>query len=353
MDGKKWDGCKGRATDLCLERISTWLEKKKSFKGKHLQAICQALEIVLKNNRLVCGDLFAKQIKGIATGTSPATSIANLFLGIFEEEEIIDQFKPSLPFLKRFIDDGCGIWKHHPNAITDESLWQAFKNKMNESGVKWIFSKREKHAVFLDMNITLKHSSVITSLFSKPLNLYLYIPPTSCHPKGVINGLVHGHLIRIHILCCESQTVIKETKLFTNHLLNRGYNIEELSPLILSATEKAEQYAKKILSSNLPFKNKAKQNDKSVFFHLSFHPSHPINKIKQAWKSLVANPLGKKTIERLNHLQWLPSSSEQTHYVPPQSKKPEHTIVLQENQQKKGAKNVILLGFDMSRPLPF
>ena len=96
-------------TNLCLNRISTWLENKKGFKGKHLQAICQALEIVLKNNRLVCGDLFAKQIRGIATGTSPATSIANLFLGIFEEDEIIKQFKTSLPFLKRFIDDGCGI----------------------------------------------------------------------------------------------------------------------------------------------------------------------------------------------------------------------------------------------------
>ena len=215
------------------------------MKGKLLEAICQALEIVLKNNRLVCGDLFAKQIKGIATGTSPATSIANLFLGIFEETNIIEQFKDFTPFLKRFIDDGCGLWKPHPDPIIDESNWQAFKATMNKSGVKWIFSKRTKHAVFLDMNIVLKQSSVITSLYSKPLNLYLYIPPASCHPKGVINGLVFGHFIRVHILCCESKTILKEITLFTNHLLDRGYTLEDLSSLLDAANTNATNYAKK------------------------------------------------------------------------------------------------------------
>ena len=42
--------------------------------------------------------------------TSPATSIANLFLNIFEEDEIIEQFKDFTPFLKRFIDDECGTF---------------------------------------------------------------------------------------------------------------------------------------------------------------------------------------------------------------------------------------------------
>ena len=44
--------------------------------------------------------MFAKQIKGITTGTSSAPSIANLFLGIVGKNEIIEQFKTSLPFLK-------------------------------------------------------------------------------------------------------------------------------------------------------------------------------------------------------------------------------------------------------------
>ena len=134
--------------DMCLSRISTWLENKKGIKGKLLEVICQALEIVLKNNRLVCGDLFAKQIRGIATGTSPATSIANLFLGIFEENEIIEQFKDFTPFLKQFIDDGCGIWKPHPDPVTDESQWQAFKAAFSRSEVKWIFSERKKYVFF-------------------------------------------------------------------------------------------------------------------------------------------------------------------------------------------------------------
>ena len=39
------------------------------------------------------GDLFAKQIKGLAMGMSPASPIVNLFGGIFKEENIIGKFK--------------------------------------------------------------------------------------------------------------------------------------------------------------------------------------------------------------------------------------------------------------------
>ena len=153
--------------------------------------------------------------------------------------------------------------------------------------------------VFLDMNMFLKNSSVMTSLFSKPLNLYLYIPPVSCHPKGVINGLVFGHFIRVHILCCESKTILKETILFTNHLLERGYTFEDLSSLLDAANQNAINYAKKFFSSSSAISNKANQDNKSVFFHLTFHPSHPNKEIKQAWKSLVANPTGKKPLKNL------------------------------------------------------
>ena len=93
-------------TNLCISRITTWLEHELKIHESELKAIVSALEIVLKNNRLVCGDLFAEQLNGIATGTSPATSIANLFLGIFEKENVIHQFANFTPFLKRYIDDG-------------------------------------------------------------------------------------------------------------------------------------------------------------------------------------------------------------------------------------------------------
>lgn len=53
---------------------------------------------------------FVHQHKGIAMGMDLAPSIANLFVGIYEETHIVTFFKTTLPFLQLFIDDGFGIW---------------------------------------------------------------------------------------------------------------------------------------------------------------------------------------------------------------------------------------------------
>ena len=140
-------------TNLCISRIAAWLEHDQKIHESELKAIVSTLEIVLKNNRLVCGDLFAEQLNGIASGTSPDTSIANLFLSIFEKENIIQQFANFTPFLKRYIDDGFGVWRHDPDLAKDNAAWHAFQNTLNKCGVKWMFSERSRQATFLDMNI--------------------------------------------------------------------------------------------------------------------------------------------------------------------------------------------------------
>ena len=140
-------------TNLYISRIASWLEHDLKIHKSELEAIVSALEIVLKNNRLVCRDLFAEQLNGIATGTSEATSIANLFLGIFEKENIIHQFASFTPFLKRFIDDGFGVCRHGPDLAKDAKVWNGFRSTLNKCGVKWTFSERSNKGTFLDMNI--------------------------------------------------------------------------------------------------------------------------------------------------------------------------------------------------------
>ena len=73
------------------------------------------------------GDIFAHQISGIAMGMSPAPTIANLFVAIHEEAEILDWLKTSVLFLKRFIDDGIGIWLHHHDPVQDAKNWVKFQ----------------------------------------------------------------------------------------------------------------------------------------------------------------------------------------------------------------------------------
>jgi hypothetical protein len=74
---------------------------------------------VIKANRMKVGDIFAKQIKGIAMGVSPSPPIANTFAAIFKNRKIIFTFKEVIDLLQRIIDDGFGVRKDHPNMAID------------------------------------------------------------------------------------------------------------------------------------------------------------------------------------------------------------------------------------------
>ena len=61
------------------------------------------------------GNLFAKQIKGVAMGMSIPPPIANLFVGILEE------FDDCIDSLKCFIDNGIGMWDHDHGPLIDKA----------------------------------------------------------------------------------------------------------------------------------------------------------------------------------------------------------------------------------------
>ena len=94
----------------------------------------------MNGNRMKFGDLITKQIKGVAMGMSPAPPIANLFVGIFEEENVVGKFNNCIDSLKRFINNGIGMWNHDTNPLINEANWIKFKTTMNSCGLKWTFS---------------------------------------------------------------------------------------------------------------------------------------------------------------------------------------------------------------------
>ena len=59
------------------------------------------------------------QIKGVAMGMSPAPTIANLFVAIYEAKKIISLIGTYFLLLHRFINNGFGIWIHNPDPAID------------------------------------------------------------------------------------------------------------------------------------------------------------------------------------------------------------------------------------------
>ena len=144
--------------------------------GFSYKALIEALTLVMLNNRMRFGDIIVKQLSGIAMGMSPAPTIANLFVAIYETTHVIPYIPQVMLYLCRFIDDGVGVWLHNPAPLVDESNWLNFQACLNDSGLKWIFSERMTEVVFMDLRLKIEAKKVVASLYAKPMALHLYIP---------------------------------------------------------------------------------------------------------------------------------------------------------------------------------
>jgi hypothetical protein len=185
--------------DDCLEHISTFLST--IWDKYKCNAVTSAMEIVMKNNWMRCGDLIFHQIRGLAMGMSPTPTIANLYVAIYEATHILPLLNSFLFFLKRYIDDGLGIWLHDPDPNIDAANWTLFKTLINAMGLKWTTTELFKKVIFMYMTIEISGNRLVTSLYSKPMALYHYIPPMSCHPPSALTGLFFGHALQIFQLC--------------------------------------------------------------------------------------------------------------------------------------------------------
>ena len=119
----------------------------------------------------------------------------------------------------------------------------------------------------MDLTISITNGKISTSLFEKPLNLHLYIPPHSAHPPGLLPGIVHSTLFRIFTLCSDHNDRILRTKVLFKKLQARGYKSDLIKPLFNRAIARAQSYSGPT--------DRTTTNDNTVILHLPFHPNDP------------------------------------------------------------------------------
>ena len=273
-------------------------DKHARYSGREIDLICSALEIVMENNLFQFGDTNWLQLQGTAMGTDPAPPFASIYYGNHEATKILPNFQHCLPFYKRFIDDIFGVW----TGSDDE--WEAFKASLNVDILEWDCSKRSKSVIFLDLVISIsENSTIVTRLYEKPMNLHLYIPSRSAHPKSVLKGLIIGQVRRFRL----RNTYFSDFKTcvinFFGHLRDRGYSNEQLQPLFIDALERLN-----LRSSALPTTRKAKSTDQATtILVVPYHPSNvPTRYVHQAYNSTLRKlhghrptPLGTIASKRL------------------------------------------------------
>ena len=125
-------------TTQCIARLSDYLSfpEISSKYGFSPKALLEALTLVMLNNRMRFGDIIVKLLSGIAMGMSPAPTIANLFVAIYKNTHMPLYIPQVILYLRRFIDNGFGVWLHDPDPLIDESNWREFQATLNRSGLK-------------------------------------------------------------------------------------------------------------------------------------------------------------------------------------------------------------------------
>ena len=190
-------------TEPALKEIAEYIktEEGTTFRHYDANALTEALHIVFRNNLIKFGDTFWRQTSGTGMGISPAPPWATIFFAL-HERTILRQWKSNLLFYRRFIDDIFGIWILDDNPIYNEELWTSFKTHMQQwHGLSWEFSSLSRSCTFMDVTISINDNKLSTTIYEKPQNLYLYIPPSSAHPKGILRGLITGSILRYYRLC--------------------------------------------------------------------------------------------------------------------------------------------------------
>ena len=153
------------------------------------------------------------------------------------------------------------------------------------------------------MTIKIEGERLVTTIYAKSMALYQYIPPSSCHPPGVLTGLVFGQILRIYQLCSLSNNIDKELSLFYRHLLIRGYKPDNLLPLLEKGINNAITYIS-LSPEQREAKKKAKigRPDQRIFLHLPYHPQNPSSSfVQHLWRDLVFSLPGKKELTELTN----------------------------------------------------
>jgi hypothetical protein len=272
-------------TDRALLFIGQYLRRER-FPDIPVEALMEALQLVMKNNIFTFGDTTWKQLTGTAMGTPPAPPWATLYYAL-HENDFLPRFEDNLLLYRRFIDDVFGIWRITDHATNDNS-WNSFKQTLNHEAyqLKWIVSDPSTKVDFMDLTISITDERLHTTLYAKPSHLHLYIPSHSCHPPGLLAGIVSGMIFRIYTLCSDDQDKRARAHEFFQQLRRRGYASHQLRPLFRAAIRRA---------TCLPAQSSANSGRnplrKSMFFHLQYHPLNPPSKaIQHGWHHYIAEP---------------------------------------------------------------
>ena len=284
-------------TEHALATLENWLTRHENDlpPGFPTQMVLEATKLVMHNNVFQFDDTFWLQLTGTAMGSNLAVMYATIYYSEKEETEVLPAMRDFLLLYGRLVDDSGIIVDTalFPAGVTTANFTDYLQDLMKFGDLEWEAEPLGKTANFLDLTIQLQaDGSIKTTTFVKPMNLHLYIPPTSAHPPGVLKSLIFGNLNRFWIQNSDTTDYVATTSAFYGHLLNRGYAPDELKPLFLEAAACLDKR-----TSNPNKRPSPRTANNSIFIHWEYHPRDISRRaIRQTFHATLAPTLAESNL---------------------------------------------------------
>jgi hypothetical protein len=166
-------------------------------------------------------------------GTPVAVTFACIYLGMLEREAFSKMQTFPFKIYKRYIDDLFGLPKSKQLLL---EFIDIFKNL--RPSIKITYEINQTQINFLDITIykgSLYHfnNRFDIKVYQKPINKYVYLPPTSFHSKNVFK-FITGELRRYRLICNNDTDYYYIKEQFRTRLLDRGYTTSYLHSMMMS-----------------------------------------------------------------------------------------------------------------------
>ena len=241
----------------------------KTFQPEDIHCgLLKGIEIIMRHCLFYFDQQIWVQLTGMAMGAPPAPMYATLYFAV-HESQVMQKYANHILFYGRYIDDALLIV--NIATFTPAIFHQLRLDFDNFGQLRWTFSALQLTVNFLDLTISLDNGHLRYTMYEKHLNLYLYIPPGSSHPPGVLKGLIFGRLHQINLLCSDDADKKRLRFNLYQRLLHRGYHSSVLDPIFqqsVSLTKKGAIQTKR-------------DTETSIILHTKYHPCNPPSNVLQ------------------------------------------------------------------------
>ncbi|OCT89306.1 hypothetical protein XELAEV_18017926mg [Xenopus laevis] len=280
-----------------LGTLKKYLDEDPSLEKSQKVFLIDSIEFILTKNYFWFENEYYLQTKGTAMGTRFAPSYANLFMGNWENTNILPLLNENmnknegLVVWKRYIDDCLFIWNGTQNGLKE------FLNglNLNNQNIHLTSNYSTESVNFLDLTISAENGKLETCLYRKPTDCNGFIIKKSCHHKKWLNSIPYSQFNRIKRNCSKPSDYEKECQILSSQLIDKGYDeklIQEAKSLCDKKDRKelithntAKKHSKNTISFITTYNNSNKELETIIQKHW-----HILQKDKDLQEHLTKNP---------------------------------------------------------------